>query len=77
MRRGGGVGSWDRVREKDWTNVRIPCVLCKGNIYHKGFSVSTGDGRRRICGEELALWDMGEGEECQEMAERGTDGRGT
>lgn len=46
-------------------------------IYHKGFLVSTGDGRRRLCGEQLALWEMGEDEECQEMAERGTDGRGT
>lgn len=54
-----------------------PACCAKGNIYHKGFLVSTGDGRRRICGEQLALWEMGEDEECQEMAEKGTDGRGT
>lgn len=64
------------MREKDWTNVRIPCVLCKRNICHKGFLVSTGDGRRPIRGEQLALWEMGEDEECQEMAEKGTEGRG-
>lgn len=51
-----GGGSRDRVPEKDWANVLIPCVLSKGNMYHKGFLVSTGDGRSSwYCGKWVKM----------------------